>query len=453
MRCLSEYYAEADPTTAVLKDPRVFHSLQQGVSRIKKKMELRILQIKEITEEEFSQRAAAATVAAPFPPPASSAAPPPATDHSRSPRRTLVRHTPFESVKGLLPKLSDAEMHVILALSASRLAPKHVTPQTSLIAAKLELQREVMQRPWREWADVVAPMIARWRAAPYFEPRDLNAVNHMTYDRVIEPIEGSFHEAVEFLFNWPPHEGRAGSFKKTRCCELDPPIVARTWYKSGPLCPVSRFKEFAKGVEDGPYRIPHEAHAVFYAEVQFVDCQNDLTPLVRIRYKHFLENRGWVAALPPPDFKLWASTVSRFEWCGRVVDYDYLTDVAPSPEEARALAERLRGDDDAAEARVLGITKEGYLGLLDGQAITKEAYLAQAPIPVFLEAPEPTAADRLASMRAKLKAQGMEVPELTSNQATTMERRGWRAQLLDEEEVTEEPTQADIDFFVRESAR
>ena len=209
MQGLSEYYAEADPTTAILKDPRVFHSLQQGVSRIKKKMELRIFQIKEITEEEFSQRAAAATAAALASPPATTAAPapPPATDHSRSPRRTLVRHTPFESVKGLLPKLSDAEMHVILALSASRLAPKHVTPQTSLIAAKLELQREVMQRPWREWADVVAPMIARWRAAPYFEPRDLNAVNHMTYDRVIKPTEGSFHEAVEFLFNWPPHEG------------------------------------------------------------------------------------------------------------------------------------------------------------------------------------------------------------------------------------------------------
>ena len=449
MQCLSEYYAEADPTTAVLKDPRVFHSLQQGVSRIKKKMELRIFQIKEITEEEFSQRAAAATAAAPFPPPAtSSAAPPPATDRSRSPRRTLVRHTPFESVKGLLPKLSDAEMHVILALSASRLAPKHVTPQTSLIAAKLELQREVMQRPWREWADVVAPMIAQWRAAPSFEPLDLNAVNHMTCDRIQKPTEASFHEAVEFLFNWPPHEGRSGSFKKTRCCELDPPIVARTWYKSGPLCPVSRFKEFAKGVEDGPYRIPHEAHAVFYAEVQFVDCQNDLTPLVRIRYKHFLENRGWVAALPPPDFKLWASTTSRFEWCGKVVDYAVLS----------FEVEQKRYEDHIA--RQLGITNDAVT--TNGEPITNiRDYLAQAPIPMrgagpgdCIEAPEPSAADRLAIMRANVKAQGMEVPELTSNQATTtMERRGWRAQLLDEEEVTEEPTQADIDFFVRESAR
>jgi len=320
MQGLSEYYAEADPTTAILKDPRVFHSLQQGVSRIKKKMELRIFQIKEITENEFSCRAAAATAAAPFPPPAtSSAAPPPATDRSRSPRRTLVRHTPFESVKGLLPKLSDAEMHAILALAASRLAPKHVTPQTSLIAAKLELQREVMQRPWREWADVVAPMIAQWRADPSFEPLDLNEVTHMTYDRIQKPTEGSFHEAVEFLFNWPPHDGTIGNFKKTRCCELDPPIFSKTWYKSGPLCPVSFVREFARG--DGTFRIPHEAHAVFYAEVQFIDCQNELTPMVRIRHKHFLENRGWATALPPPDFKLWASTPSRFEWAGKVVDY------------------------------------------------------------------------------------------------------------------------------------
>ena len=155
MRCLPLYYAEADPTTAVLKDPRMFHSLQQGVSRIKKKMELRIFQIKEITEEEFSQRAAAATVAAPFPPPASSAAPPPATDHSRSPRRTLVRHTPFESARGLLPKLSDSEMQQLMALCAARLYTcRVISPQTTLLGVKAAIQRALLVKPYTEWASV-----------------------------------------------------------------------------------------------------------------------------------------------------------------------------------------------------------------------------------------------------------------------------------------------------------
>jgi len=411
MRCLPEYYAEADPTTAILKDPRKLNALQQRVHHAKQKLSLQFLQIKEITEEEFSQRAAAATAAAPFPPPASSAAPPPATDHSRSPRRTLVRHTPFESVKGLLPTLSDAEMHVILALAASRLAPKHVTPQTSLIAAKLELQREVMQRPWREWADVVAPMIALWRADPSFEPLDLNEVTHMTYDRLRNPTEGSFHEAVEFLFNWPPHDGTIGNFKKTRCCELDPPIFSKTWYKSGPLCPVSFVREFARG--DGTFRIPHEAHAVFYAEVQFIDCQNELTPMVRIRHKHFLENRGWATALPPPDFKLWASTPSRFEWAGKVVDYGKAAVVVFSANES--------GDRDVR-------------GLVDRHGHVLADFHAPPPSPgdcdILVWEPElQTAADRLEIMRANVRASGMQVPQV-------------RETSTDEEEGPEEPMES-----------
>ena len=101
---------------------------------------------------------------------------------------------------------------------------------------------------------------------------------------------------------------------------------------------------------------------------------------------------------------------------------------------------------DASEAHVLGITTEGYLGMLDGQAITKEAYLAQAPIPmreparkaqraiVFLEAPEPTAAERLASQRAKQKAQGVELPPMPVPQVQETP--------TDEEEGPEEPRES-----------
>ena len=129
---------------------------------------------------------------------------------------------------------------------------------------------------------------------------------------------------------------------------------------------------------------------------------------------------------------------------------------------------------DASEARVLGITEQAYLDSLDGQAITKDAYLIILPKQgparkgparmkivnpdAFLtinQSPEPTAADRLASMRANVIAQGMEVPDLTSTQATTT--MGSAQELMDEEEEEgpEEPksTQADIDYFVRESER
>ena len=129
---------------------------------------------------------------------------------------------------------------------------------------------------------------------------------------------------------------------------------------------------------------------------------------------------------------------------------------------------------DASEARVLGITNQAYLDSLDGQAITKEAYLiilpkqgparkAQTPAWMkaidFEEAPEPTAADRLASMRANLKSQGMEVPESTSTQATTMEGKVGitKQEFLDsldkEDEEDAKPTKAMVDEFVRESGR
>ena len=86
---LAVYQEEANPNTAIFKDKRSLVELRTFVSRSKKATGCDSLQIQEITEEEFSHRAGAATA-----------------DRSRSPRRTITRHTPFESIRELAPKLT-----------------------------------------------------------------------------------------------------------------------------------------------------------------------------------------------------------------------------------------------------------------------------------------------------------------------------------------------------------
>ena len=73
----------------------------------------------------------------------------------------------------------------------------------------------------------------------------------------------------------------------------------------------------------------------------------------------------------------------------------------------------------------------------------------------FEEAPEPTAADRLALMQANLKSQGIEVPE--STEATTLEGEeegeepSCLAELQDkDDEEDAEPTKAMVDEFTRQ---
>ena len=170
MRCLPLYYVEADPTTAIFQDPRAFHSLQQVVSRTKKKMELRLFQIKEITEAEFTEREAVAASIVVTAPSSSTNA----DARSRSPRPTLARHTPFESVKELMPKLSDSERIAVIALAASGLYTAHIrSPQTTLLEEKARFQRELLKRPFTEWAEVMAPFIKACRADPRFRERDI----------------------------------------------------------------------------------------------------------------------------------------------------------------------------------------------------------------------------------------------------------------------------------------
>ena len=166
MRCLPLYYAEADPTTAILQDPRKLNALQQRVHQTKQKLSLQFLQIKEITGEEFSQRAAAATAAAALAlPPATAVAlvPPPATDRSRSPRRTVARRTPFESMRELAPKLTQSERHAMIAMLVSGLrdnAPA-ITAQTALIAEKRKAQLQMLEAPWTEWVSILKPSLRK----------------------------------------------------------------------------------------------------------------------------------------------------------------------------------------------------------------------------------------------------------------------------------------------------
>jgi len=391
---------------------------------------------------------------------------PPRVDRSRSPHRTLARHTPLESVREQLNKMQHGELQQLLGLVAARMyTPRVISPQTTLLDVKAAIQRALLVKPYTEWASVLAPFIAECRANPAFNEREVDEIithgSHGNVKKSRTGANGPFEEAIDFLYNWPPHEGSGGIFRETRSYQLDPRISMRTWRKRGPLCDHMEVNRHCSG--KGPHKVPHEAHEVFYAQVAFIDCNGAVSPAVDIKMNHFLENKAWARDCPPPSLALWASTQHRFEYEGLLCNYgDHRTVL--SPEEERAMAGRLP-PTDASEAHVLGITMEGYLGMLDGQAITKEAYLAQAPIPmreparkvqraiVFLEVPEPTAADRLASMRAKQKAQGIEVPELTSNQATTT--MGSVQELMDEEDWSEEPkpTQADIDAFVRESER
>ena len=373
MRKLTCYQEEADPNTAIFKDTRTLVVLRTFVSRSKQSSGCDALHIKEITEEEFSHRTAAATSALPQP-----AAPSvPNAARSRSPRRTVACHTPLESVREQLDRMKPGELHQVIALAVSRLNSTYVTPQTTLLAQKAELQKEVLKRPWREWPEVLASAIAAWRADAHFDPTDLREVNHTSMDRTSYAVEGSFHEAIDFLFNWPPHVGSCGTFKQTRQCQLDPPsFVANSWYKSGQLCADTREAfDAARLGGPPPYRLPNEATDVFQAEIQFRYCHGDLAPAARIRYQHFLENKTWVAALPPPDLKSWASNSHRFHYVGKLIDYGKPTrKVLGAPEQARRmnpydmeLFDEVLDHEREVElnARELNMSKKNYLMLCD----------------------------------------------------------------------------------------
>ena len=109
---LSIYQEESGGYTAIFKDSRSLTTLRTFVSRSKKDCNCDILQIQEITEAEFIQREAVAASIVVTAPSSSSTH---ADARSRSPRPTLARHTPFEGVKELLPKLSKSESLAVLA--------------------------------------------------------------------------------------------------------------------------------------------------------------------------------------------------------------------------------------------------------------------------------------------------------------------------------------------------
>jgi len=237
-----------------------------------------------------------------------------------------------------LDTMAQGELHQVMALCAARLFTTNLTPQSVLLKYKAELQSEVLQTPWRKWPEVMAPHIARARADVNF---DVEATCRLTHQppvlarttrygeerlvglsRKSEP--GTFTEAVDFLINWPPHEGTTGSFTRTRCCEFDPRIKASHWRKEGPLChygslerTLSRDGKYLSG----PFRVPLEAHEVFYASVQFLDCNNEFSEAVTIRYKHFAENKNWTRDFPLPDLKAWATDVDRFNHMGKLCDF------------------------------------------------------------------------------------------------------------------------------------
>ena len=180
----------------------------------------------------------------------------PRVDRSRSPHLTMARRAPLETVREQLNVMQQGELLQIMALCSALIFTTNITPQSTLLHTKAALQREVLQRPWTEWASVMAPFIAEWRADPRFDERDLARKRHSDSDNLLMSpnYSDAFEEAVEFLINWPPREGRAGIFKETRCCQLDPRIVARTWFKSGPLCHAVCRKECPRGVARGLLR-------------------------------------------------------------------------------------------------------------------------------------------------------------------------------------------------------
>jgi len=250
----------------------------------------------------------------------------------------LARRTPLETVREQLDTMAQGELHQVMALCAARLFTTNMTPQSVLLKCKAELQSEVLQTPWRKWAEVMAPHIAQARADPNFDVEATCRLTHQppvlcrtsdgSEERLVglsqKSVPGTFSEAVDFLINWPPHEGTTGSFTRTRCCEFDPRIKALYWRKEGPLChygslerTLSRDGKYLSG----PFKVPLEAHEVFYAVVQFVDCNEELSEAVTIRYKHFAENKSWIRDFPLPDLKVWANDVDRFNHMGKLCDF------------------------------------------------------------------------------------------------------------------------------------
>jgi len=355
---------------------------------------------------------------------------PPRVDRSRSPHRTLARHTPLESVREQLNNMQHGELQQLLALVAARLyTPRVISPQTTLMGVKAAIQRALLVKPYTEWASVLAPFIAECRANPAFNEREVDEIithgSHGNVKKSRTGANGPFEEAIDFLYNWPPHEGSGGIFRETRSYQLDPRISMRTWRKRGPLCDHMEVNRHCSG--KGPHKVPHEAHEVFYAPVAFEDCNGAMSPVVDIKMNHFLENKAWARDCPPPSLALWASTVQRFEYTGLLCNYgDHRAPI-----------------DQKSLARLAQLPPR--------HPITTIFKDYEMPVSYNL----PSAADRLASMRANVKAQGMELPaELTSTPA--LSSRVLLDALLDEngeEEGPEEPTQADIDDFVRESAR
>ena len=391
LRCLPLYYAEADPTTAIFQDSRKLGALQQRVHQTKKKMELQLFQIKEITEAQFIEREAVAASIVVTAPSSSTNA----EARSRSPRPTLARHTPFEGVKELLPKLSGSERLAVLALLTSGLYTCHVrSPQTTLLEEKARFQRELLKKPFTEWAEVMAPFIKACRADPRFKERDVTRLEQHGPNEVHACFD-PFHEAIQFLYNWPPHQSSAGTFKETRCCQLDPPIQATTWYKSGPLHCYEAIDHRLVGL-NGPFKVPLESHEVLFAKVQFYDCEGSLSPVIKIKMKHFMENKNWVKGFPPPDLTELASTYHKFNYVG------YLCDYAAPVASQRSLFFK---DEAAHVARnPLGAHLQHMHRLRDPDT--------PAWVKIFFDdGPEPPAADRLALFQANLKSQGLSKEE------------------------------------------
>ena len=130
---------------------------------------------------------------------------------------------------------------------------------------------------------------------------------------------------------------------------------------------------------------------------------------------------------------------------------------------------------DASEAHVTGMTKEGYLASRTPQAITDEAWLAPNPKQpawmksvYFIEEPEQTKADRMASILAKLKSQGLlvsppteteapdarnypDLPAVESREETPAEKTLRWQQIIDkEDEEDAQPTEAMVAEFTRQ---
>ena len=70
----------------------------------------------------------------------------PSVDRSRSPPAMLARHTPLESVREQLNKMSQGDLQQVMALCAARMFTCHVrSPQTTLLEEKARFQRELLK--------------------------------------------------------------------------------------------------------------------------------------------------------------------------------------------------------------------------------------------------------------------------------------------------------------------